>query len=225
MTAATIERSGPAIIIPESGSPLNTATVRETGYLADPYYGALSYWDCITNRMRVLLPTEPIPDRNLLISKIGQQNILPGHLAFKASDRKATQIATEDGRPIGDKLPPALSGFIFFGSVNPYSDGTKPPSEDSLRPAAELIGKTVHKKSRLHVTQVRDIVDAGWTVYFAPLIDQTFGRGQRHPLHVLMTPNSIAANPDWTSLVANPEFAGPSEAEKEALAKVFVRWG
>jgi hypothetical protein len=183
---------------------LERANKQDSPYDVDSS-GYLIYWDCISGTHPLLRPAERIRDPNLVISKVGQQNILPNHLTFKPGDFVETQVATEDGEPIGIPIPPGLSGFLFFGSQNSGGD---------LKDGADKIGKAVHSKSRLHIAQVRDIEAAGWGVFYTPLINNIYSK--RHPTHVIMTPSSILM-----SRYKNQ----PTEQERETLAKVFVRWG
>jgi len=166
-------------------------------YDSDPS-GHLLYWDCVQGRYPILEPARPITDPNLVIGRIGQQNVLPNHLLFNRSDFLPTEIVDEEGSPIS-LIPPGLSAFLFFQSQQEGND-------------IKTI-KDMHRKSRIHIAQVRDITKAGWTVYHAPLINHL--RGFQFAVHVIITPNSLQNSSSGQEATAE---------EREALARVFVRW-
>lgn len=164
--------------------------------------GNICYWN---EGYRLIQPSMPIEDGELFIGKVGQQNILPNHLSLKPRDLCDTLVSTADSCPIGI-VKAGLSGFLFFGDQSSRQDDRDTIVED-------CVGKTPHKKTRVHVAQVKDILENGWIPYYAPLIDARYPI--RNPLHIIMVPGSIlesGVNQDATP------------AEKEALAKAFVRW-
>lgn len=168
--------------------------------------GQLIYWDCITNMHRLLDPAAPIKDENVVIAKVGQQNFLPTHAALKKRDLEETQLGNPDGLSIGTPIPPGLSTFLFFGSKESNQHKLTSITENHL-------ARPVHPKNRLYISQVRDIIEAGWTAYYAPLIDGRYPI--YNPLHVLIVPKSITTT---------GSFADATDKEKIALANTFVRW-
>lgn len=170
--------------------------------------GNLIYWDCVNNAYPIPEPAKRIDDPYLAIGKVGQQNILPNHLRLRTHDLQSTYVTTAAGVVVGEPVPPGLSGFIFFGRHHIEDKSFKDM-------AKEILNKSVHRKTRIHIAQVGDIMEAGWTVYYAPLIDQTVEYPVYSPLHVVMTPNSI---------LSDIGINDATETERIALAKVFVRW-
>lgn len=164
--------------------------------------GFACYWD---EGYRLLKPAEPITNINLFIGKVGQQNILPPHLTLKHDDLVTTTVNTEDGEYMGI-IKPGVSGFLFFGDCSSGQDKRNTIVE-------RCVGKTAHTKTRIHVAQVKEIIEAGWTPFYAPLIDRHYTI--YNPLHVIICPNSILYG-------ANVKDA--TELEKQGLAKAFVRW-
>jgi hypothetical protein len=167
--------------------------------------GYLIYNNTIEKSYPLLEPGKQIKDSHVVIAKVGQQNILPNHLTLKPRDLVPTQVTDESGNPINKPVPPGLSGFLFF-SEHEKKDRVR---EFSLTQLA----KDLHTKSRLHIAQVGDIVEAGWKVYYAPLINRDYR--VYNPLHVIISPNSYN---NWE------HESDASQMEKETLAKAFVRW-
>lgn len=164
--------------------------------------GVLVYW---YQGYRPLLPAAPILDPDIFIGKIGQQNVLPTHFTIKPKDLVITEIFTPNGRHIGDVLP-GISCYVFFG--------TRWSNQHNLElMVRDLLCRALHPKNRMYVTQVRDIIKAGWTPYYAPLINQRCPI--INPLHVILCPDSVTRT---------GTYADANEKEKEQLAKAFVRW-
>jgi hypothetical protein len=179
--------------------------MQPTDYDIDPQ-GNLAYWDAVTGKLQVLEPAQPIEDQNAVVGKIGQQNLLPDHFSLKPKDLENTQITDESGVLVGKPVPPGISAFLFFGS--------KASKQDRLSSLSEsYLGREVTKKNRLYITQVRDVLRAGWTAFFAPLIDRNYSI--HNPLHVILVPNS---------LVVAAGSGMMNEGERVALTQSFIRW-
>lgn len=184
----------------------------------DPYYlspqldyrvdseGILYYNDPVEKKVNTILPAVPITDPYIIIGKIGQQNLLPNHFTIKSKDFEETIITNERGIPIGEPIRPGISSFLFWGTKNSQQDNLSSMTKSG-------VGREVTRKNRLYITQVEDIYKAGWTPYFAPLINKQF----KHflPLHVLLVPNTFLGT-------LNRLDAG--FVEKEAITEVFIRW-
>lgn len=168
--------------------------------------GHLVYWDYVGKKYQLLEPTQPIDDPHVALAKVGQQNLLPTHVTLKPKDLEETVVTGTNGVLLGKPIPPGISAFLFFGS-----QGSKQDELNSI--SQSCIGREVTKKNRLYVTQVRDVLEAGWTPFYAPLMDINHPIG--NPLHVLIVPNSI---------VAGGVISDAREAEKHSLVKAFIRW-
>jgi hypothetical protein len=164
--------------------------------------GVLCYWN---KGYRLIFPATPIEDPELFVGKVGQQNLLPGHLTLKPRDLTLTEVSTRTGQTVGC-VNPGISGFLFFGDCSARQE-----SLDVL--VKSHVGREPTPKNRLYVAQVADVTSAGWTPFFTPLIDSRYPIYS--PLHVIFCPNSIQSQGTWTDA---------TEEEKIALAKVFVRW-
>ncbi len=168
--------------------------------------GELTYWDPISQRDNIMYPAAPITDSNIVIAKIGQQNLLPGHLTIKSKDFEETVVTDYYGNPIGNPVLPGISAFLFWGG--------KDARQDNLHNLTlSHLGREVSKKNRLYFTQVGDIYRAGWTPYYTPLIDHHYKIC--NPLHVILVPNTFQG-----TIVR--QDAG--EVEKEELVEAFLRW-
>jgi hypothetical protein len=167
--------------------------------------GYLLYHDPVERKPILLVPAQPITDSHAMIGKIGQQNLLTTHVTLKPKDLEMTVITLADGTPIGAPLPPGISSFLFFGSSDSNQDRLSAIGRSHT-------GREITKKNRLYVTQVTDIVKAGWTAYYAPLIAEGM---PQNPLHVLLVPNSA---------LESGICADATETEKQALVAAFLRW-
>ncbi len=177
----------------------------DSDYDNDPR-GLLLYWDVISGLHRLLEPAMPISDPNIVIGKVGQQNLLPGHFTLKPKDLEETGITRDDGIFVGNPIPPGISTFLFFGS-----QGAKQDCLESI--SWSHLGREPHYKNRLYVSQVGDIRNAGWTAYYAPLINRNCPI--YNPLHVIIVPKSI---------VTASVFTDATQEEKNALTRAFIPW-
>lgn len=184
---------------------LNAPWASSEDYDFDPQ-GQFLYWDYVHGTARLLTPARRILDPHIAIGKVGQQNLLPTHLSLKPKDLELTPVTDESGIPIGDPVPPGISAFLFFGSPSARQDSIHAISESHL-------GKDAHWKNRSYVTQVEDVVRAGWVPFYVPLINKVYK--VYNPLHVLLVPGSI---------LQSGQLADATEQEKHALAQSFVRW-
>lgn len=174
-------------------------------YDIDPR-GILVYRNPLENRVQFLLPAQPISDPIIAIGKIGQQNLLPTHFTLKSKDLEHTTIADEFGNPIGHPVPPGISAFLFWG--------TPQSRQHQLSELAQShLGREITRKNRMYVTQICDLVEAGWTPYFAPLIDKKYT--VRNPLHVILVPDSLRNN---------SQAIDATEVEKQKVSSVFIEW-
>jgi hypothetical protein len=167
--------------------------------------GYLLYHDPVERKPILLVPAQPITDPHAVLGKLGQQNLLTTHVTLKPKDLEMTIVTETDGTPIGEPLLPGVSSFLLFGSSACNQDRLSAISQSHT-------GREVTKKNRLYITQVQDIIRAGWVAYYTPLITEGL---PQNPLHVLLIPKSVLESGLCTDA---------NEDEKQALVTAFLRW-
>lgn len=167
--------------------------------------GYLLYHDPVERKPILLVPAQPITDPYAVIGKLGQQNLLTTHVTLKPKDLEMTVVTETDGTPVGNPIPPGVSSFLLFGSSECKQDKLSAIGQSHT-------GQEVTKKNRLYITQVKDIIRAGWVAYYAPLITEGL---LQNPLHVLLVSKSV---------IESGLCVDATEAEKQALVTAFLRW-
>lgn len=165
--------------------------------------GVLIY-ESLWNQVAHLEPGQPISDPHVVVAKVGMQTLNPTHFSFRESDLTETVLTDNYGEQIGDPLPPGLSVFMYWGSRSSQQHDIASLTENHM-------GRVPRSRDKVYITQVADIIAAGWTAYFAPVINAKYRR--LSPLRVLLVPGSIERD---------RSVSDASLAEREALAKAFI---
>jgi len=196
-----------------SGNPFNkpdsrfNRSPRDLDFEIDNKSGLLLYWDTLNSAYRELYPGKEIEDRALCVGRVGNENITFSHTALRPGDMHYTEVYDTDGQIIGEPVPCGISGFVFWGS--------KQTRQSCIADVSDLhFGRNPTKKNRLYFTQVGDLNDAGWQVFFAPQINHKMHK-ITDPLHSLFVPSSV---------IDSGVLANATNQERFGFMQAFVKW-
>lgn len=115
---------------------------------------------------QILTPGEVITDPNLEICIIGNRSLRPESLLLRPDDHKIISVDIPATGDVVDIDQPGKSGMILF-----YKSGSN--GRQRLQNAVlEALNRDHKRQDDGHVAKVRQINDAGWRVYWAPLQDR-----------------------------------------------------
>lgn len=196
-----------------SGNPLNKPDSRfirsphDSDFEVDNNTGLLVYWDTLNSGYRELHPGRRIEDRSLCVGRIGNENITFSHTALRPRELHYTEVYDSEGRRLGEPVPCGISGFVFWGS--------KQTKQSCIADVSDLhLGKNPTEKNRLYFTQVGDLNDVGWQVYYVPKINPRIHQ-ITDPLHSLIVP---------TSVIESGILANATDQERFGYMQAFVKW-